>query len=42
VLAAAADAVLFANRAIVEAQLAPLHHAAQAIIGTHGPGAIAQ
>lgn len=38
-LAAAADAVLFGNRAVVAAQLAPLHQAAQAIIGTTPAGA---
>ena len=32
-LAAAADSVLFGDRAVVETQLAPLHHAAQAIVG---------
>ena len=33
-LTAAADAVLFGNRAVVAAQLLPLHQAAQAIVGT--------
>ncbi len=33
-LAAAADSVLFGNRAVVAARLAPLHRAAQAIVGT--------
>ncbi len=32
-LAKAADAVLFGSRAVVPAQLAPLHHAAQTIVG---------
>jgi len=41
-LAAAADAVLFGNRAVVAAQLAPLHQAAQAIIGTTPSGAGSQ
>ena len=38
-LATAADAVLFGNRAVVEAQLLPLHQAAQAIVGTVPAGA---
>ncbi|HEV8645282.1 MAG TPA: DUF4129 domain-containing protein [Burkholderiales bacterium] len=38
-LAAAADAVLFGNRVMVAAQLAPLQQAAQAIVGTPMPGA---
>ena len=38
-LAAAADAVLFGNRAVVAAQLLPLHRAAQAIVGTVPAGA---
>jgi hypothetical protein len=38
-LAAAADATLFGNRAVVAAQLAPLHQAAQAIVGTPAVGA---
>lgn len=37
-LAAAADAVLFGNRVMVAAQLAPLQQAAQAIVGTAGAG----
>jgi hypothetical protein len=32
-LATAADAVLFGGHAVVAAQLAPLHHAAQTIVG---------
>ncbi|MGH8731907.1 MAG: DUF4129 domain-containing protein [Burkholderiales bacterium] len=32
-LATAADAVLFGSRAVVASQLAPLHHAAQSIVG---------
>lgn len=39
-LAAAADAVLFGNRAIVPAQLSPLHQAAQAIVGIGPSGAV--
>ncbi len=38
-LAAAADAVLFGDRAVVAAQLAPLHQAARAIVGTAAAGA---
>jgi hypothetical protein len=38
-LATAADAVLFGSRAVVAAQLAPLHHAAHAIVGTSPVGA---
>ena len=38
-LAAAADAVLFGNRAVVAAQLLPLHQAAQTIVGTVPAGA---
>ncbi len=38
-LAAAADAVLFGNRLVVAAQLAPLHQAAHAIVGTPAAGA---
>jgi hypothetical protein len=38
-LAAAADAVLFGNRAVVAAQLAPLRQAARSIIGTPAAGA---
>jgi hypothetical protein len=38
-LAAAADAVLFGNRMVEAAQLAPLHQAAQAIVGTPAAGA---
>lgn len=38
-LAAAADAVLFGDRMVEAAQLAPLHQAAQAIIGTPAAGA---
>jgi hypothetical protein len=38
-LAAAADAVLFGNRLVAAAQLAPLHQAAQAIVGTPAAGA---
>ncbi len=38
-LAAAADAVLFGNREVVAAQLAPLHQAARAIVGTPAVGA---
>lgn len=41
-LAAAADSVLFGNRAVVAAQLASLHHAAQAIVGTYPGGAISR
>jgi hypothetical protein len=37
-LAAAADAVLFGNRVMVAAQLAPLQQAAQAIVGTASAG----
>ena len=37
--AAAADAALFGNRAVVAAQLAPLYQAAQAIFGTSPAGA---
>ncbi len=37
-LASAADAVLFGNRAVVAAQLAPLHQAAQAIVGAASAG----
>jgi len=39
-LAAAADSVLFGNRAVVAAQLAPLHQAAEAIVGSPPGGAI--
>jgi len=38
-LAAAADEVLFGNRLVAAAQLAPLHQAAQAIVGTPAAGA---
>jgi len=38
-LATAADAVLFGGRAVVAAQLAPLHQAAQTIVGTPAAGA---
>jgi hypothetical protein len=38
-LAAAADAALFGDRAVVAAQLAPLHQAAHAIVGTSPAGA---
>ena len=38
-LATAADAVLFGNCAVVAAQLAPLHHAAQTIVGLPTAGA---
>jgi len=38
-LATAADAVLFGSRAVVAAQLAPLHHAAQTIVGLPTAGA---
>jgi hypothetical protein len=38
-LAAAADAALFGNRAVVAAQLAPLYQAARAIFGTSPAGA---
>ncbi len=38
-LAAAADAALFGGRAVVAAQLAPLHQAAQTIVGTPPAGA---
>jgi len=38
-LAAAADAVLFGDRMVEAAQLAPLHQAAQAIVGTPAAGA---
>ena len=41
-LAAAADAVLFGDRMVEAAQLAPLHQAAQAIVGTPAAGATAR
>jgi len=41
-LAAAADAALFGNRMVEAAQLAPLHQAAQAIVGTPAAGATPQ